>query len=145
MFRLEPMDEAGYTAWRGAIEKAYGQDKVRAGNWPPQDADRLSREAFDELLPQGLGTPGHELRSMVADADERVGIAWFTIQDREPGRVTFIYDLEVDETHRRRGYARLALAEIDRYAADNGCVGVMLHVFGDNAGARELYRSAGFV
>jgi ribosomal protein S18 acetylase RimI-like enzyme len=145
VFRLEPMDQAAYTTWREYIEHEYGQDKVRAGNWQPGDADRLSHEAFDELLPQGLATPNHELQVMVNDADERVGMLWTTIQDREPGRVVFIYDIEVDEAHRRRGYARLALAEIERRAAESGCVGVMLHVFGDNAGARELYRSAGFV
>jgi ribosomal protein S18 acetylase RimI-like enzyme len=145
MFRLEPMDEAAYAAWRGRVEHEYGQDKVRAGNWPAEDADRLSREAFDELIPQGLATPGHELRSMVNDTNERVGVVWFTVMDRENQRVTFIYDIEVDEAHRRRGYARQALAEVERYAAENGCVGVMLHVFGYNIGARELYRSEGFV
>ena len=145
VLRLEPMDQAAYAAWRGYIEHEYGQDKVRAGNWQPEDADRLAHEAFEEFLPQGLATPDHELQVMVNDADERVGMVWTTIQEREPGRVVFIYDIEVDEAHRRRGYARLALAEIERRAADSGCMGVMLHVFGDNAAARELYRSAGFV
>ena len=81
---------------------------------------------------------------MVNDAGEVVGVAWFTIEDREPGRVVFIYDIEVDDAHRRRGYARLALREIEVFARERGCIGVMLHVFGDNTGARELYRSERF-
>ena len=77
---------------------------------------------------------------MVNDAGEWVGHAWFTIEDRDPGRVVFIYDIEVYEAHRRHGYARAALDAIDDYAREQGCIGVMLHVFGYNTPARELYR-----
>ncbi len=144
MFRLEPMDEATYRAWREASQRNYASEKVKAGNWKAEDAERLSREAFDQLLPGGRDTPGHEIRAMVNDAGEKVGHAWFTIEDRDPGRVVFIYDIEVDEAHRRRGYGRLALDEIDDYAREHGCMGVMLHVFGYNTPARELYRSQGY-
>ena len=144
MFRLEPMDEVTYERWRAASQRAYASEKVKAGNWKPEDAEALSREAFDTLLPGGRETAGQQLRSMVNDAEEQVGHAWFTIEDREPGRVVFIYDIEVYEAHRRRGYARLALAEIDEYAGENDCIGVMLHVFGYNTPARELYRSQGY-
>jgi ribosomal protein S18 acetylase RimI-like enzyme len=145
MFRLQRMEEATYLEWRRAAQRDYGQEKVDAGNWRPDEAERLAQEAFDALLPNGLDTAGHELRSMVNDAGERVGHAWFTIEDREAGRVVFIYDIAVDPAHRRRGYARLALGEIEAYARDQGCAGVMLHVFGTNTAARELYRSEGFV
>ncbi len=145
MFRLQPMDEATYVAWRAASQRAYASEKVEAGNWKPEEAEERSRESFDALLTEGRETAGQELRSMVNDAGEKVGYAWFTIEDRDPGRVVFIYDIEVDEPHRRRGYARLALAEIDEYARDHGCIGVMLHVFGYNEAARRLYRSAGYL
>jgi GNAT superfamily N-acetyltransferase len=144
MFRLEPMDDATYRAWRAASQTAYASEKVKAGNWKAEEAERLAQEAFDQLLPSGRHTAGHELRAMRDDAGENVGHAWFTIEDREPGRVVFIYDIEVYEAHRRRGYARAALEAIDDYARQRGCIGVMLHVFGYNQPARELYRSAGF-
>jgi ribosomal protein S18 acetylase RimI-like enzyme len=144
MFRLQPMDEATYEAWRTASQRNYASEKVKAGNWKAEDAERLSQEAFDTLLPEGRATAGHEIQAMVNDAGEKVGHAWFTIEDREQGRVVFIYDIEVDEAHRRRGYGRLALAEIDEYAREHGCIGVMLHVFGYNEPARNLYRSAGY-
>ena len=145
MFRLEAMDEVAYSAWRDASQRNYASEKVKAGNWKAEEAEALSQEAFDKLLPEGRKTAGHEIRSMVNDAGEKVGHAWFTIEDREQGRVVFIYDIEVYEAHRRRGYARLALAEIDEYARQQGCIGVMLHVFGYNEAARELYRSAGYL
>ena len=145
VIRLEPMDEAAYGAWRTASQRNYANEKVKAGNWKPDEAEALSQEAFDKLLPEGRQTAGHEIRSMVDDDGDHVGHTWFTIEDREQGRVVFIYDIEVYEAHRRRGHARLALAEIDEYAREHGCVGVMLHVFGYNEAARQLYRSTGYI
>jgi RimJ/RimL family protein N-acetyltransferase len=145
MFRLEPMDHATYQAWREHSQAAYAEEKVKAGNWKAEDAQRLSQEAFDQLLPGGRESAGHELRAMRNDAGENVGHAWFTIEEREQGRVVFIYDIEVYESFRRHGYARAALAEIDDYAREHDCIGVMLHVFGYNEAARNLYRSAGYV
>jgi ribosomal protein S18 acetylase RimI-like enzyme len=145
MFRLEPMDEATFVAWRAATKREYAAEKVKAGNYPEAGAEDLAEAEFAKLLPKGRETPGHEIRSMVNDAGEKVGYAWFTIENRDVGRVVFIYDLAVDPAHRRHGYARLALAEIDAYARAHGCIGVMLHVFGDNDPARRLYGSAGYL
>jgi ribosomal protein S18 acetylase RimI-like enzyme len=145
MFRLEPMDEATFQAWRATTKREYAAEKVKAGNYPEDQADELAEAEFAKLLPDGRTTAGHEIRSMVNDAGEKVGYAWYTIENRDVGRVVFIYDLAVDPAHRRHGYARLALAEIDAYARDSRCLGVMLHVFGDNEAARRLYRSAGYL
>ena len=128
MFRLEPMDEATYAAWCAVTKRDYAAEKVKAGNWAEADADRLVEEEFKRLLPNGRETLGHEIRSMVNETGEKVGYAWFTIEDRDPGRVVFIYDIAVDPAHRRRGYGRLALAELDAYAREHACMGVMLHV-----------------
>lgn len=145
MTRLEPMDEAAFDAWREASTRDYAEDKVASGNWLASDALERSRQAFAELLPQGRATPGHEIRSMVDDAGARVGYAWWVPEDRPFGRVAFIYDIAVDPDHRRKGHALAALTAIAEWAREHGLVGVQLHVFGDNTGARELYRRAGFV
>jgi len=145
MIRLEPMDEATYLAWREATVAEYAQEKIEAGNWPAEGAVARSEADFAALLPDGRATPGHELRSMVNDAGELVGYAWFVPEDRPIGRVLFIYDIAVDPAHRRMGYARQALAEIEALARDHGLVGVELNVFGDNAGARRLYLEAGYI
>jgi ribosomal protein S18 acetylase RimI-like enzyme len=145
MIRLEPMDERIYMAWREASVRGYAEEKVASGNWPAHDALARSEADFAALLPDGRATAGHELRSMINDAGERVGHAWFVPEDRPFGRVLFIYDIAVHPEHRRKGYARQALAEIETFAREHGLVGVQLHVFGDNAGARRLYLEAGFV
>src|SRR5919107_3379472 len=102
MFRLEPMDEATYQAWRERTTRLYAEEKVSVGNWAAADAEELSAQEFERLLPQGRATPGQEIRAMVNDAGDRVGQTWFKIEDRDPGRVVFIYDIEVSPDHRRR-------------------------------------------
>jgi GNAT superfamily N-acetyltransferase len=145
MIGLEPMDEATYAAWRETTVREYAQEKVEAGNWPAADALARSERSFAELLPEGLASAGHELRSIVNEDGERVGYAWWTPEERPFGRVAFIYDIAVDATHRRKGYAQAALAGIEAFAREHACVGVELHVFGANTGARQLYLQAGFV
>lgn len=144
MTRLEPMTQARYEVWLVDTIREYAAEKVAAGNFPEEGSLELSRAEFDTLLPQGLQTPGHEIRSMVDDDGQAVGYVWFTIEDRPPGRVVFIYDIAVDPAHRRKGHAQAALAEVEAYAREHGCIGVMLHVFGSNTGARQLYLKAGY-
>ena len=145
MIRLEPMDEPTYEAWRDTTVREYAQEKIDAGTWPEAEALERSARSYVELLPDGLETAGHELRSMVTDDGDRVGYAWFVVEDRPIGPVVFIYDIAVHPDHRRKGYARVALGAIETYAREHGCVGVQLHVHGGNAGARQLYLRAGFV
>ena len=145
MTRLEPMTHARYETWLEATIRDYAAEKIKAGNYPDDGSGlQRSRAEFDQLLPKGRETPNHELMTM-NDADGNdVGYVWFTIEKREPGRVVFIYDIAVDEAFRRRGHAQDALAAVEDYAREHGCIGVMLHVFGNNTGARALYQKAGY-
>lgn len=144
MTRLEPMTQARYDAWLVQTVREYADEKVASGNYAVEGALERSQAEFDELLPQGLQTPGHEVVSMIDDDGQAVGYVWFTQEDRPVGRVVFIYDIAVDPQHRRKGHAQAALAKVEDYARANGCVGVMLHVFGSNTGARQLYLNAGY-
>ena len=144
MTRLEPMTQARYEAWLAATIREYAAEKVASGNYAEQGSLERARGEFDALLPNGLQTPGQEIRSMVDDAGQDVGYVWFTIEGRPVGRVVFIYDIAVDPEFRRRGHAQDALAAVEEYARGNGCIGVMLHVFGHNMGARQLYLKAGY-
>ena len=138
------MTQARYDTWLVQTIHEYAAEKVASGNYPAEGSLERSKAEFDTLLPGGLETPGHELRSMIDDAGEAVGYVWFTIEDRPAGRVVFIYDIAVDPEHRRKGHAQAALAAVEAYAREHGCIGVMLHVFGGNAGARQLYLKAGY-
>jgi ribosomal protein S18 acetylase RimI-like enzyme len=145
VIRLEAMDEAAYERWQATSIPEYAREKVEAGTWLESEAFERSAQSYRQLLPNGLATPGQVMRSIVTENDERVGYAWWAPEERPFGRVAFIYDIAVFPEHRRRGYAQAALTGIEAWAREHGCVGVQLHVHGPNAGARELYRRAGFV
>ncbi len=76
--------------------------------------------------------------------DEKVGILWYAALPRQPG-LAFIYDFEIYETFRRRGYASQALAALEQDAKGRDLKHIELHVFGHNAAARALYKKAGYV
>jgi ribosomal protein S18 acetylase RimI-like enzyme len=145
MFRLEPMDEAGFRTWMTASIRDYAAEKVEAGTWLDDDSLERATGEFAALLPDGQKTAGHEVRSMINDDGKRVGMVWFAVENRPVGRVVFIYDISVEPAHRRRGYGQAALGEVEAYAREHDCVGVQLHVFGGNTGARQLYQRAGFI
>ena len=144
MIRLELMDQVRYETWLYATVREYAAEKVASGNYPEEGDVERSQAEFDTLLPNGRESAGHEIRSMVDEAGEAVGYVWFTIEDRPAGRVVFIYDIAVDPEHRRKGHAQAALAHVEAYAREHACIGVMLHVFGSNTGARQLYLKAGY-
>ena len=69
---------------------------------------------------------------------------WWAEADKAGGREAYVYNVTIEETARRRGYARAALLELERVAREGGVHHVGLHVFGHNHGARRLYESLGF-
>jgi ribosomal protein S18 acetylase RimI-like enzyme len=58
--------------------------------------------------------------------------------------VVWIYDLEIFERFRRKGYAKRTLEAAEREAKELGIDQMELHVFGHNAPARALYEKAGY-
>jgi RimJ/RimL family protein N-acetyltransferase len=56
----------------------------------------------------------------------------------------FIYDIEIYEPFRRRGYASQALLAAEDKARELGLKAIALHVFGYNTGARALYDKLGY-
>lgn len=134
-----------YERWVQRAIVGYAGDKVRVGAWPADGAEARSAREFASLLPQGLATPGHFLREVIAPDGEAVGVLWFgPLTDDVPG-VAFIWDIEIDEAARGRGYGRAAMLALEPLARSLGFSSIALHVFGDNEIARNLYRSVGYV
>ena len=115
-----------------------------AGVAPSRDRDQARADGRSDL-PILARVDRPRVRPEKVEAGERVGYVWFAPEDRPLGRIAFIYDIAVEPEHRRTGHAQAALAEIEAWARANECVGVQLHVFGSNAGARQLYLRAGYV
>jgi aminoglycoside 6'-N-acetyltransferase len=79
------------------------------------------------------------------DGDERVGYLFVhELPRRHRGRtMLFVYDVEVVESHRRRGVAKAMFARLDELAHERGIAEAFVLTEPDNTAANALYASAG--
>jgi ribosomal protein S18 acetylase RimI-like enzyme len=139
------MTKDEYETWRATSIAGYAAEHVRAGNWSKEEAPEEARKAFEHYLPNGIDTERHSVCSVVADATgETVGHLWYAIVPAAGGSALFIYDIGIDEPHRRKGYAAAALKALEKESARLGAASIRLHVFGSNAAARKLYARLGY-
>ena len=90
--------------------------------------------------------PSSDQFVFVVEADgESVGELWVAERDGDLGRGLWIYDVQIDEAHRGRGYGREAMLFAEEEARRRGLGRVALNVFGGNAAARGLYQSLGYI
>ncbi len=141
---LAPMPQAIYDAWLDRAIREYAQEHVAAGNWPAEGSVERGRAEFDELLPNGLETPGQTLWSIQDEDGRHVGILWVGPRPRVP-EVLWIWDIEMVAEARGRGYGQAALEALHVWAREQGYDRVGLHVFGSNRVARRLYERTGYV
>ena len=138
------MTQAQFDAWLPGAITGYAQEHVADGRWSEEEAVEKSRAEHEKLLPKGLATPEHHLWSIVRSGDRiPVGILWVNMVQK-PRPHAFIYNIEIDAEHRRRGYAEAAMKQLEVEARRMGAETIRLHVFGNNAAARPLYEKLGY-
>jgi len=142
---LAPMTTAVWEAWRGTAILVYAESKVRAGTWTADEAPGRAEREFATLLPQGVQTPDHHLRSVIAADGTDVGVVWLGPRDAPGTGTCFIWDIVVWADVRGQGYGRAALLALEPLARELGYDAIGLHVFSDNVVAHELYRTSGYV
>jgi len=145
MVEFQLMTRADFEVWRSVSIANYAKDNVSSGKWTSAEAVSRSEEEFSTLLPDGLATPENYLRFIVNEqTSERVGVVWYALR-REKGRsYIFVYDFEIYEEYRRRGYGTKALLYLDGVVRQMGQDMIALRVFGRNRAARGLYEKAGY-
>lgn len=142
---LQAMSETDFQAWLPATTERYAEDKVRAGNWPGGGALERSRKELAALLPQGRQTPEHLFFNVVDSTDKAiVGNLWVKTATPVLGGTTVIYNIEVNEERRGRGYGTATLAALEQRMRAQGAVRLALHVFGFNQSAQRLYQRMGY-
>ena len=143
MVRFEPLTASQYESYLEQAVQDYAAENVRSGRWTADEAPEESRAEYARLLPEGLDTVDHYLLSILDTSDgQRVGLIWYWL-DRRRNRV-FIYDLQIDEAHRRQGYAAQAMRLLEEEGLQLGADRVALHVFAHNHAARALYEKLGY-
>jgi ribosomal protein S18 acetylase RimI-like enzyme len=142
--RLRPLRSDEYPSFVVASKAGYAQGIEEQAGYSADYARQKAEADFGGVLPAGLDTPGHGIFVVEADG-ERVGLLW--VADRELGarQVLYIYDIEIDEAHRGRGFGRTAMLLAEEEARARGLNRIELNVFGGNDVARALYRSLGYV
>ncbi|NWF31187.1 GNAT family N-acetyltransferase [Streptomyces sp. PKU-EA00015] len=139
-----PMDEAEFDRWRSKAVAHYAEEWIARGVLREEALTR-SENLHRTLLPEGLATPGAELYCLVAE-DTVVGRVWVaTRHDVRPGEQgAYVFDVEVAEEHRGRGYGRALMLLAERIARAAGNTLIGLHVFAGNTPAQRLYESLGY-
>ena len=145
MLELKPMTAASFRRFLDHSVPQYAAEKVRSGEWSPEESLARGEGEFLMLMPHGIETPDHflyDLHDQATGTD--VGVLWYALREKGGSRSAFIYEVEVFEPYRRQGYATQAFAALDLDAASNGARSIQLHVFGHNHPARALYEGLGF-
>ena len=140
---LAPMTQVEYDEMLARLIPSYAQSHVDAGNWSAGEALDRARAQTVELLREGANSANAVLRTARNDEGVVVGRVWIGFRDTDR-TAAWIYEIEVDETHRGGGYGRALLAAAEQEAAQQGATSIGLNVFGPNQIARDLYTSAGY-
>ncbi|MCW2781677.1 MAG: GCN5-related N-acetyltransferase [Marmoricola sp.] len=106
-----------------------GNDRALANYEAVERSLRLSNGVFAAVSDNGPDGPRQLARGRVNLVDD-----W-----------ALFGDLTVQPEQRRRGLARVIMADLTEWAAERGASVMLLQVLGDNVGAQALYESMGFV
>ena len=129
---------------RAAIE-SYAKQNVESGRWSAESALELSRAEHDKLLPHGLATKdAHLFEILDPETNVAVGTLWLAVHDRAGTPAGYVYNVEVDQKHRRKGHARRAFEALEPICRNLGLSSVGLNVFAYNVPARRLYEALGY-
>ena len=143
MSKLIPMTQLEYEAFLERLIPDYAADNVRAGYWDESEALEKSRQETERLLPQGLRSENHHLFTLY-DGDQAVGIIWLKANVDRPIKSGFIFDVEIKEEFRGKGYGKQIMLLIEEKARELELKSIGLHVFAYNKVAKNLYEGIGY-
>ena len=145
MVKFVELRREEFDSWRTSAIRDYAKDMVAAGRWSEDDAVQKSEAVFSELLPEGTSTKNNYLYSIVDQSlSRKVGTIWYAVRQEGKRRSAFVYDFLIFEEFRRKGYATLALHQLEEKVRGMGLDTISLNVFAHNLGARELYNKVGY-
>jgi ribosomal protein S18 acetylase RimI-like enzyme len=140
--RLVDMPATRLPAWLDATMAEYVESRIRSGESRDQ-AEANKQRSLENWFPGGSPAAGHHVWELTGPDGTVVGHLW--IGPFTPGSSDWwVFDVEVDPAHRRRGHARQALDLAHAVARSEGATSIGLNVFGYNTGARDLYEQLGY-
>jgi ribosomal protein S18 acetylase RimI-like enzyme len=124
----------------------YGDEQVRDSGWEPDTALERARLELGPVLERELAEAAEReqrLWTALDSAGEPVGWLWVTPVEDEP-RTTFLYQITVAASLRRRGYGRAMLSALEGLLAHEGVRELRLNVSPANEPARRMYAASGY-
>jgi ribosomal protein S18 acetylase RimI-like enzyme len=140
---LRPLANDEFESWFPRLRDGYAEDMARDAGMAPEKATALAAAQMNELFPGRAPSPQQLVYVLEADG-ERVGELWVCDREDRVQHALFIYNIEIDEEHRGKGYGRAAMELAESEARRLGIDRIALNVFGKNEVARNLYRSLGY-
>ncbi|MGN5633640.1 GNAT family N-acetyltransferase [Streptomyces sp. AC154] len=138
-----PMSPDEFARWEGSAIAGYAESLVTRGI-PAEAALPAARASHAGHLPDGLATEGAHLHLLIHEGGT-VGHVWVARFEMHPGvLVGYVFDVEVHEEFRGRGYGRALMTEAERIALAAGHDRLGLHVVTANIPAVRLYESLGY-
>ena len=141
---LRPMTDDEYSTFRQRLLASYAADVAQAKAISADAALADAQKQTDDLLPDDLDTDGQLLFTAVGADDRAVGLLWLSTTSPGGAPAGWIYDIEVDESHRGKGYGREVMLLAEQECRQRGLASIRLNVFGPNLVARRLYESLGY-
>lgn len=136
-----PFPEAGFESWRTEQIEGYAESIAESGALSLDEARLRSVAQFGELLPLGLATPDHTFW-VLESGGEQVAMIW--LHHHREFRRSFVYSVEVESEHRRKGYGKAIMRVGEIVTLEAGDNVLALNVFGQNATAIALYTKLGY-
>ena len=140
---LRLMTEEEFEAYVEYVTAEYADEVARNTHISDEAARAKAERSMAESLPDGVHTAGHRLLIADGASGERVGHMW--LAHKPEGDGLFIYDIEVDEEARGKGYGRRFMELIEDEARTMGVSRIELNVYADNDVARHLYETSGYL
>jgi ribosomal protein S18 acetylase RimI-like enzyme len=139
--RLRPLREDEFAQFLERARGEYVRSLVEEAGFTAEAAEQKATADHAAVFTDGAAQPHHRIAYLEDDEGRRVGYAFWAPRR---GDRAFLYELFIDEPFRGRGLGARALELIESEARADGLVGIDLNVWGGNAVARRLYRSAGY-
>jgi len=139
---LQPMTGDQFQLFTQTAIPLFAQNKILNGDWPAETAAQKAAEAFQQLLPQGLDSPGHFFYSIIYRQD-MVGYCWYALETTSPATL-YLYEIWIEDNKRDLGLGTIAIEELQAIGRAQGASLLRLHVFGINQRALSFYQRLGF-
>ena len=116
----------------------------------PDDQERViaAGDLFDypprsDAVIRFLADPNHHLLIAYSDGVPAGFVSGVEVTHPDNGTEMFLYELAVDEAHRRQGIGTALVQALRDLAREQGCYGMWVLTDDDNAAAGATYRKAG--